>query len=229
MLSTCILRRGCSGLLCRTLATQPRASDVSKRPGDNDVLITPRSVDYSKWYLDVLVAADLVDLNTPVKGCCIIKPNGYAIWEQIRDTLDAKLKATGHVNAYFPTLIPTSFLSQEAAHVDGFAKECAVVTHHRLTVASQGEAANALDTYVLLHSCASSRVHSCGDVICTFSSYAPYAYVPGHSCVRARSRVTHPLIGSLGPYVSASLVPTAPPAVLISSLIPLPFCGSRTF
>ena len=78
----------------------------------------------------------MVDLQTPVKGCCILKPTGFALWESIRDSLDARLKATGHVNAYFPALIPTSFFSKEAQHVDGFAKECAVVTHHRLHFAA---------------------------------------------------------------------------------------------
>lgn len=93
--------------------------------------ITPRAEDYSAWYLDVIHRADLVD-DVPVRGCKVIKPHGYAIWEKIRETLDAEIKATGHVNAYFPLFIPMSFLSREADHVEGFAKECALVTHHRL-------------------------------------------------------------------------------------------------
>jgi prolyl-tRNA synthetase len=93
--------------------------------------ITSRSEDYSQWYLDIVQKARLAD-NSPVRGCMVIKPHGYAIWERMRDALDAMFKATGHVNAYFPLFIPKSFLSKEAAHVEGFAKECAVVTHYRL-------------------------------------------------------------------------------------------------
>lgn len=93
--------------------------------------ITPRSTDYSQWYLDIVQKARMAD-NSPVRGCMIIKPHGFALWERMRDTLDAMFKETGHVNAYFPLFIPKSFLSKEAAHVEGFAKECAVVTHYRL-------------------------------------------------------------------------------------------------
>lgn len=93
--------------------------------------ITPQKEDYSQWYLDVLQAGQLFDYS-PVKGCMIIRPHGYAIWEAMRDDLDRRFKETGHVNAYFPLFIPMSFLSKEAEHVEGFAKECAVVTHHRL-------------------------------------------------------------------------------------------------
>ncbi len=93
--------------------------------------ITPRDQDYSRWYLDVLEAGRLFDYS-PVKGCMVIRPHGFAIWEGIKDDLDRRFKETGHVNAYFPLLIPMSFLSKEAEHVEGFAKECALVTHHRL-------------------------------------------------------------------------------------------------
>jgi len=93
--------------------------------------ITKRSEDYSRWYLDVIQAAELAD-NSPVRGCMVIRPNGYAIWENIQRTLDDKFKELGHVNAYFPLLIPKSFMAKEAEHVEGFAKECAIVTHHRL-------------------------------------------------------------------------------------------------
>ncbi len=93
--------------------------------------ITARAEDYSKWYLDIVKKAGLAD-NSAVRGCMVIKPNGYAIWEKMRDQLDRMFKETGHVNAYFPLFIPKSFLSKEADHVEGFAKECAVVTHHRL-------------------------------------------------------------------------------------------------
>src|SRR6187200_3381926 len=93
--------------------------------------ITPRATDYSQWYLDVVKQAGLAE-NSDVRGCMVIKPNGYALWENIQRVLDGMFKATGHVNAYFPLFIPVSFLEKEAAHVEGFAKECAVVTHHRL-------------------------------------------------------------------------------------------------
>ena len=93
--------------------------------------ITARSEDYSKWYLDIVQKAGLAD-NSPVRGCMIIKPNGYGLWENMRDALDRMFKDTGHSNVYFPLFIPKSFLSKEAAHVEGFAKECAVVTHYRL-------------------------------------------------------------------------------------------------
>jgi prolyl-tRNA synthetase len=93
--------------------------------------ITPRTEDYSQWYLDVIAGGELVD-GSPVRGCMVIRPHGYAIWEAIQRDLDSRFKATGHSNAYFPMFIPESFLSKEAEHVEGFAKECAVVTHHRL-------------------------------------------------------------------------------------------------
>lgn len=99
--------------------------------------ITSRSDDYSQWYIDLVRKAGLADYSA-VKGCMVIKPYGFAIWENMRDTLDRMFKDTGHVNAYFPLLIPKSFLSKEAAHVEGFAKECAVVTHYRLKNAEDG-------------------------------------------------------------------------------------------
>lgn len=93
--------------------------------------ITSRSTDYSQWYNDIVLKAGLADYSA-VKGCMVIKPHGYALWENMRDVLDRMFKETGHQNAYFPLFIPKSFLSKEAAHVEGFAKECAVVTHYRL-------------------------------------------------------------------------------------------------
>ena len=93
--------------------------------------LTKRSENYSQWYNDLVVKADLAE-QSPVRGCMVIKPYGYAIWEKMQRILDDMFKATGHVNAYFPLLIPKSFLSKEAEHVEGFAKECAVVTHYRL-------------------------------------------------------------------------------------------------
>ena len=94
-------------------------------------VITPRSEDYSKWYNDIVVEADLAE-QSAVRGCMVIKPYGYAIWEKMQHILDGMFKETGHKNAYFPLFIPKSFFSREAEHVAGFAKECAVVTHHRL-------------------------------------------------------------------------------------------------
>jgi prolyl-tRNA synthetase len=93
--------------------------------------LTNRDENYSQWYNDLVLKADLAE-NSAVRGCMVIKPYGYAIWEKIQAELDRLFKATGHVNAYFPLFIPKSFFSKEAAHVKGFAKECAVVTHYRL-------------------------------------------------------------------------------------------------
>ena len=99
--------------------------------------LTKRSENYSQWYNELVVKADLAE-QAPVRGCMVIKPYGYAIWEKIQRVLDDKFKETGHMNAYFPLLIPKSFLSREADHVEGFAKECAVVTHYRLKNAEDG-------------------------------------------------------------------------------------------
>lgn len=96
-----------------------------------------RSDDYSAWYNELVKKADLAE-NSAVRGCMVIKPYGYAIWEKMQQTLDKMFKDTGHSNAYFPLLIPKSYLSKEADHVDGFAKECAVVTHYRLKNAEDG-------------------------------------------------------------------------------------------
>ena len=90
-----------------------------------------RAANYSEWYNELVMRADLAE-NSSVRGCMVIKPYGYAIWETMQQTLDKMFKDTGHVNAYFPLFIPKSFLSKEAAHIEGFAKECAVVTHYRL-------------------------------------------------------------------------------------------------
>ncbi|MBO8447103.1 MAG: proline--tRNA ligase [Bacteroidetes bacterium] len=93
--------------------------------------LTPRSENYSQWYNDLVIKADLAE-NSAVRGCMVIKPYGYAIWEKMQHEMDRMFKETGHSNAYFPLFIPKSFLSREADHVEGFAKECAVVTHYRL-------------------------------------------------------------------------------------------------
>lgn len=94
-------------------------------------LLTNKSENYSQWYNDLVIKADMAD-NSAVRGCMVIKPYGYAIWEKMQAALDNMFKETGHVNAYFPLFIPKSFFSREASHVEGFAKECAVVTHYRL-------------------------------------------------------------------------------------------------
>ena len=93
--------------------------------------LTNKDDNYAQWYNDLVIKADLAE-NSVVRGCMVIKPYGYAIWEKIQAELDKMFKATRHVNAYFPLFIPKSFLSKEAKHVEGFAKECAVVTHYRL-------------------------------------------------------------------------------------------------
>jgi len=100
--------------------------------------ITPRAKDYPRWYLDVVQKAGLAD-NSDVRGCMVIKPTGYAIWEKMQRALDRLFKDTGHVNAYFPLFIPKRYLEKEAEHVEGFAKECAVVTHHRLIPKPDGK------------------------------------------------------------------------------------------
>ncbi len=100
--------------------------------------LTKRETDYSKWYNELVVKADLAE-NSGVRGCMVIKPYGYAIWEKMQAELDRMFKETGHENAYFPLFIPKSYLSKEAAHVEGFAKECAVVTHYRLKNSEDGK------------------------------------------------------------------------------------------
>ena len=103
-----------------------------------------RADDYSAWYLDVIAKADLLD-DSPVRGCKVLKPHGYAVWELMQRDLDDRFKATGHVNAYFPLFIPMSFLSREAQHVEGFAKEAALVTHHRLRAVRQADGTTAVE------------------------------------------------------------------------------------
>jgi len=100
--------------------------------------ITKRADNYSQWYNDIVKKAGLAD-NSAVRGCMVIKPLGFGIWENMKSQLDKMFKDTGHVNAYFPLFIPKSFLSKEAKHVEGFAKECAVITHHRLMNNPNGE------------------------------------------------------------------------------------------
>jgi prolyl-tRNA synthetase len=115
-------------------------SDQAPKPNPAPkTAISPRRADdFPEWYQAVLAAADMAE-NSEVRGCMIIKPWGYGIWELIQAQLDRMFKATGHKNAYFPLFIPLSYLEKEAAHVAGFAKECAVVTHHRLEVNAEGK------------------------------------------------------------------------------------------
>jgi prolyl-tRNA synthetase len=100
--------------------------------------ITPRDQNYADWYNELVLKAELADYS-PVRGCMVVRPNGYALWENMQRAMDDMFKATGHSNAYFPLLIPKSFFEKEAEHVEGFAKECAVVTHHRLAANPQGK------------------------------------------------------------------------------------------
>jgi len=100
--------------------------------------VTSRADDYSQWYIDVVRKAKLADYS-PVRGCMVIRPNGYALWDNMKRALDDMFKATGHENLYFPLFIPQRFMAREAEHVEGFAKECAVVTHSRLTTNEDGE------------------------------------------------------------------------------------------
>ena len=93
--------------------------------------ISTREANYAQWYNDIVIKTDMAE-HSDVRGCMVIKPYGFAIWEAMKADLDQRFKDTGHVNAYFPLFIPKSYLSKEADHVEGFAKECAVVTHYRL-------------------------------------------------------------------------------------------------
>src|SRR3989338_5987073 len=97
-----------------------------------------RAENFSEWYNEIIKRAGLAE-NAAVRGCMTIKPYGFAIWEKMQAILDKAFKATGHENAYFPIFIPKSYLNREAAHVEGFAKECAVVTHYRLKIAEDGQ------------------------------------------------------------------------------------------
>ena len=100
--------------------------------------VTPKSEDYARWYTDVITKAEMADYG-PVKGTMVIRPYGFGVWESIKEAFDKRFKETGHVNAYFPLFIPKSFISKEADHIEGFAKECAVVTHSRLKSAPDGK------------------------------------------------------------------------------------------
>src|SRR5512134_4095698 len=111
----------------------------------DDKALTTRAADFSAWYNEVVMRAELADYS-PVRGCMVIRPNGYRIWELMQRALDDRFRATGHRNAYFPLFIPQSFLAKEAEHVEGFAKEVALVTHTRLrATGKEGAAAIAID------------------------------------------------------------------------------------
>lgn len=117
-----------------------KASKQQPQPSTDDAesdYITPRSENYSRWYNDIVRVCSLAE-PSPVRGCMVIKPWGMSLWDRVRINLDERIRDHGAENAYFPLLIPKSFLSKEAEHVDGFAKECAVVTHHRLTADPEG-------------------------------------------------------------------------------------------
>lgn len=116
----------------------PRATAAGTSSVLESLVITPRGTDYSAWYNDVISAADMVD-QSPVRGCMVIKPWGMGVWDLLRAELDERIRDSGTQNAYFPLFIPMSFLAKEAEHVDGFAKECAVVTHHRLCASPDGK------------------------------------------------------------------------------------------
>ncbi|KAL7561001.1 hypothetical protein ACA910_006405 [Epithemia clementina (nom. ined.)] len=122
----------------QTLETKDNNNNDNDEDTSTSDFITARAVDYSKWYNDLIRVTGLAE-NSPVRGCMIIKPWGMSIWDRVRTELDSHIQHHGAQNAYFPLLIPQSFLSKEAEHVDGFAKECAVVTHHRLTSNPNGD------------------------------------------------------------------------------------------
>ena len=115
---------------------QKQKQQNSSNDDESSDFITARSVDYSKWYNDIIRVTELAE-TSPVRGCMVIKPWGMSLWDKVRNELDDRIKKHGAENAYFPLLIPKSFLSKEAEHVDGFAKECAVVTHHRLKASDE--------------------------------------------------------------------------------------------
>src|SRR5688572_4821308 len=118
------------------MTAQAQKQDQSQKKAKTAITPT-REENFPEWYQNVIKAADLAE-NAPVRGCMVIKPYGYALWENIQRALDDMIKEEGVQNAYFPLLIPLSFISREAEHIEGFAKECAVVTHHRLEKGPKG-------------------------------------------------------------------------------------------
>src|SRR3990167_5044252 len=126
------------GAKSKSLDMWSKYSMQSNKTKQKTAISPTRAENYPEWYQQIIKAADLAEAS-PVRGCMIIKPWGLAIWENIQRILDEEFKATGHQNAYFPLLIPLSFMQKEAEHIEGFAKECAVVTHHRLAKDAEGK------------------------------------------------------------------------------------------
>ena len=133
--------------------------------------LTSRAENYSQWYNDLVVKAGLAE-SSAVRGCMVIKPYGYAIWEKMHRALDDMFKETGHVNAYFPLFIPKSFFSREADHVEGFAKECAVVTHYRLMNNPDGEGVVVDPAYPY------QPVGQCSALGDAYPALSPYSRIP---------------------------------------------------
>ena len=135
--ATSLAAASISLLKCRLARSMIDGMESQMAKKQRNAVSPTRDEDYPEWYQQVIKAADLAE-NSPARGCMVIKPWGYSIWQNMQRVLDGMFKATGHENAYFPLFIPMSFLEQEAAHVEGFAKECAVVTHHRLEPGPDG-------------------------------------------------------------------------------------------
>ena len=159
--------------------------------------LTKRSENYSQWYNDLVVKADLAE-QSAVRGCMVIKPYGYAIWEKMQQQLDKMFKETGHVNAYFPLLIPKSYLSREAEHVEGFAKECAVVTHYRLKNADDGsgvivDPAAKLEEELIIRPTSETIIWSTYKNWINSYRDLPCSSVPPSSCGRKGIRLTPPV------------------------------------
>ena len=124
--------------MSENVSEQKAVNPAAKNKSEKSAISPTRKENYPEWYQEIIKQAELAE-NSPVRGCMVIKPRGYALWENMQAVLDGMFKATGHSNAYFPLLIPLSFLEKEAEHVEGFAKECAVVTHHRLKPGPDGK------------------------------------------------------------------------------------------
>ena len=145
--------------------------------------ITPRTEDSAQWYQDVIREADMAD-HGPVRGTMVIKPYGYRLWENMRDALDKMFRDTGHENAYFPLFIPKSYFEKEAEHVEGFAKECAIVTHSRLrAIVEKDEEGNEVTKGLEPHP----------DILAPLSPARPHTKPPIHPCMHA---CIHPSIHS---------------------------------
>ena len=156
--------------------------------------LTKSDENYSQWYNDLVVKAGLAE-NSAVRGCMVIKPYGYAIWEKMHDALDKMFKDTGHQNAYFPLFIPKSFFSKEAHHVEGFAKECAVVTHYRLKNDPEGKGVvvdpNAkLEEELIVRTATCRSCATSGPTSCAGRCVRACSCAPPNSCGRRATRRT---------------------------------------